>query len=141
MTTPVGDDGWVQIGVQIAIALVASILTAIGTAWGTVRWLLHRIDEVRVNSEQKIDAVRSISEKANDKLRTDVLAQLDAHRAEYRDDRTEAQRWREGVLATMLTRAEADRMLDRQNETLLDRLDIRFRPLIDEIRKTRGNAD
>jgi hypothetical protein len=134
--TVAGEDGgvWVTIG----IAVIGNIATAVVTAWGIIRWLLLRIDEVRDDSERKIEAVRAATERSHDKLRTEVLTQLDAHRDEYRQDRTEAQRWREGVLATMLTRAEADRMLDRQNEQLLDRLDSRFRPLVDEARKRRS---
>jgi uncharacterized membrane protein YhiD involved in acid resistance len=133
--TIAGEDGvWVTIG----IAVIGNLVTAVVTAWGVIRWLLLQIDDVRDKSEQKIEAVRKDNEAANERLERKVLAQLDAHRGEYRQDQINAQRWREGVLATMLTRAEADRMLDRQNEQLLDRLDSRFRPLVEEARKRRS---
>jgi hypothetical protein len=125
------DDGtaWYQI-----VGYVIAGLMPIG---GLVAWLHRRIDAVRVDADVKIKAVELANKAAIDDLRKDIIGRMDGHAREYREDRQESHRWRENVLSTMVTRAEIDRLTDRQTEELLDRLDARVKPLLDREREAR----
>ena len=124
--TAIPDDGtaWYQI--------VGYVIAGLMPAGGLVAWLHRRIDAVRIDADMKIKAVEIASKAAIDDLRKDVVGQIEGHRREYREDRQESHRWREGILSSMVTRTEMDRLIDRQTDELLERLDARVKPLLDK---------
>ena len=107
----------VAAGVVIPVALAG---------WGTVKWLLARIEEVRDAAE-----ARNLM----------LLARLDAHevRCAARDD--EMRRWREGVLEKMVPRNEMRQMFDSHNATLLNELSVRFGRIVDAARRGKRFSD
>lgn len=125
------DDGttWYQI--------VGYMIGGLMPVGGLVAWLHRRIDAVRVDADAKIKAVELANKAAVEDLRKDIIGRMDGHAREYREDRQEAHRWREGVLSTMVTRTEMDRLIDRQTDELLERLDARVKPLLDRNREAR----
>src|SRR5690242_6836492 len=122
MTVPAPDDMGVSLW-QVAASVGSGVVAALTTAGAFFGWLLKRIEAVRTDSEIKIEGVRIANEAAINKLRAEVVGQIEAHRRDYREDRQEAQRWRENVLSTMVTRSELDRTTDRQTNELFERLD------------------
>lgn len=116
---------------QVGASVGSGVIAALATAGSLIGWLLRRIDAVRANSEEKIEAVRLAGEAAIEKLRNEVVGHIEAHRRDYREDRIESQKWREGVLSSMVTRPEMDRLIDRQTDDLLERLDARVKPLLE----------
>lgn len=113
MGPPVPDDGdaWRWLA-GAAGAVVAAV-------WGVVRWLLGRIETVRLEAREERVATETKLEKA-----------LADHRAEAMGWHNSATGFRETVLSTMVTRTELDRQLDRQRDELLERLDARITPLL-----------
>lgn len=125
------DDGtaWYQ--------MVGYVVGALMPVGGLVAWLHRRIDAVRIDADMKIKAVELASKAAIDELRRDIIGRMDGHAREYREDRQESHRWREGILSSMVTRAEMDRLTAHQTDELLERLDARVRPLLDRDREPR----
>lgn len=109
---------------------IGAVAVLIGLLSGVIKWLLG-----------KIEAVRMSNDAATDRLRAEMSARLDAHAREYREDRTEAQRWREGAavtMASMVTRVELERQLRNQSDDIIGRLDVRVTPLLEDRRRTRN---
>lgn len=129
--TAIPDDGttWYQV--------IGYVIAGLMPAGGLVAWLHRRIDAVRIDADMKIKAVELSNKAAIDEVRKDIISRMDGHAREYREDRQEAHRWREGVLSSMVTRTEMDRLIDRQTDELLERLDARVKPLLDRDREAR----